>query len=362
MTRLHVLLTVALAFALSPRATFAQVSPPSADPSQYLTADSLWLHIQDLKKAPQSRPASQDEYRAFVTEGMSRISAATNAFLNRYPDDPRKWDARMLQLQAASMLDQVSGHPGFAAQRDGLLTIANAPDAPSSIRAEARFQLFGMSMQDYMRGATTAANIVAQLDQFISDFPTYPQLDVIKFKVAEALDKNDPAAGNRLLAELASSGQGQIADLAKGRLALDEKLKSPLDLRFTAVDGAPVDLSALRGKVVLLDFWATWCGPCRAKLPEVISVYNDLHEKGFEVIGISLDHDKDALLRFTAQNGMPWPQYFDGKGWQNSISSSFAIQSIPTMWLINKKGFVVSTSGQQGLEDQVERLLAADSK
>jgi hypothetical protein len=74
-------------------------------------------------------------------------------------------------------------------------------------------------------------------------------------------------------------------------------------------------------------------------------------------VGISLDQSREALVNFTAANGMTWPQYFDGKGWQNSISSSFAVQAVPTMWLVNKSGYVVSTNGRADLEGQVEKLL-----
>ena len=157
---------------------------------------------------------------------------------------------------------------------------------------------------------------------------------------------------------MAASGEGRVADQARKELATRERLKSPLDLRFTAVDETPVDIASMRGKVVLVDFWATWCGPCRAEVPTVVAAYNKLHDKGFEIVGISLDHDLKSLLNYTAANGMTWPQYFDGKGWNNGISSEFGIQSIPTMWLVNKNGYVVSTDGRNDLEGQVEKLLA----
>jgi thiol-disulfide isomerase/thioredoxin len=361
MTHPTSLILAAFACAFIPVAAFAQSTPaPAASPdlSQYKTADALWLHIQDLKKGPSTPPKTLEEYRAIVTAGMTQITAATAAFLTQYPDDPRKWDDRLLQIEATNKLNEVTGHANPPGEKEAFLLLANDKGTPSSVRAEARFQLFNLSMRDYMSGAMDSATVIAQLNQFIADFPTYPQLDIIKWKVAQALAKNDPADSDKLIKELAASGQGQVADLAKAQLALKEKLKAPLDLHFTAVDGTPVDISKLRGKVVLVDFWATWCGPCRAELPDVLAVYSKLHSKGFEIIGISLDQDKDALVKFTAQNGMTWPQYFDGKGWQNDISSSFGINSIPAMWLINKKGYVATTNGREGLEDQVERLLA----
>jgi thiol-disulfide isomerase/thioredoxin len=109
---------------------------------------------------------------------------------------------------------------------------------------------------------------------------------------------------------------------------------------------------------VLIDFWATWCGPCVAELPNVIKAYKELHPKGFEIVGISLDSDKAELQAFVKDKGMEWPQYFDGKGWQNEISTKYGINSIPAMWLLNKKGMVVSTNARGGLEEQVAKLLA----
>jgi len=133
----------------------------------------------------------------------------------------------------------------------------------------------------------------------------------------------------------------------------------PLDLKFKAVDGTDVDLAKLRGKVVLVDFWATWCGPCRMEVPNVVAAYNELHKAGFEIVGISLDQSKQNLLAYTKQAGMTWPQYFDGNGWANDISSRYGINSIPTAWLVDKKGLVRTTQARGAdLATQVRALLA----
>ena len=138
----------------------------------------------------------------------------------------------------------------------------------------------------------------------------------------------------------------------------DATVGQPLDLKFQTVDGHHVDLAKLKGKVVLVDFWATWCGPCVAEIPNVKATYDKLHAKGFEIVGISLDQDKAKLLSFTKQKGMKWPQYFDGKGWDNAISKKFGIDSIPRMWLVDKKGNLVDKEGRENLEAKVEKLLA----
>ncbi len=129
------------------------------------------------------------------------------------------------------------------------------------------------------------------------------------------------------------------------------------DIKFTAVDGRQVDLAALKGKVVLIDFWATWCGPCVAGLPDLLSTWRKYHDQGFEIIGISLDSDKAALERMTKERGMAWPQYFDGKQWQNDLARRFGIRAVPTLWLVGKDGKIASTNARNGLEAQVAQLL-----
>ena len=133
----------------------------------------------------------------------------------------------------------------------------------------------------------------------------------------------------------------------------------PFELKYTAVDGTPVDLAKWHGKVVLVDFWATWCPPCREEVPNVVAAYQKYHDKGFEVMGVSLDEDKQALLDFTSQNGMAWPQYFDGKGWDNSIASANGVRSIPAMWLFGKDGRLITKNARENLDGQVSQVLAA---
>jgi thiol-disulfide isomerase/thioredoxin len=132
----------------------------------------------------------------------------------------------------------------------------------------------------------------------------------------------------------------------------------PLDIQFTAVDGRSVNLREMKGKVVLIDFWATWCGPCVQEIPHVKAAYDKLHGSGFEIIGLSFDQSKAKLDQFVADKGLPWPQYFDGAGWKNKYGSLFGIHSIPTMWLVDKQGVLRDVNARDGLESKVAALLA----
>lgn len=116
--------------------------------------------------------------------------------------------------------------------------------------------------------------------------------------------------------------------------------------------GQPVSIGNLKGKVVLIDFWATWCGPCRAELPNVQAVYQKYHGRGFEVIGISLDQDRAKLDAFLKAKDMTWPQLFDGLGWGNKLAAKYGIQSIPATYLLDGQGKIIAKDLRGDLLEQ----------
>jgi thiol-disulfide isomerase/thioredoxin len=137
-----------------------------------------------------------------------------------------------------------------------------------------------------------------------------------------------------------------------------EAVGKPVAIQYTALDGRPVDVTNMKGKVVLIDFWATWCGPCVGELPHVKEAYDKNHPNGFEIVGVSLDQEKGTLTEFIAGHKMEWPQYFDGQGWDNKLAGQFGITSIPAMWLIDKKGNLRDLHARSDLSGKVEKLLA----
>ncbi len=189
----------------------------------------------------------------------------------------------------------------------------------------------------------------------LKDDPKNNGANAVLMRMADSVE---PEKGKNFLKRVAKNGPAEMASAAAGKLKKLDALGKPVKMAFKAVDGRQVDLAKLKGKVVLIDFWATWCGPCVAELPNVKKTYSKYHDKGFEIVGISLDQSKDKLTDFVKKNEMPWPQHFDGLGWKNEFAVKYGIQGIPAMWLIDKSGNLVDMSARSDLDSKVEKLIA----
>jgi peroxiredoxin len=159
-----------------------------------------------------------------------------------------------------------------------------------------------------------------------------PQTTVAELEeVVGLLDKS--TKGGKF-GQMAQSRLKQMLGTTVGHEAIDFTQNNP--------DGKPLKLSDFKGKYVLVDFWASWCGPCRAENPNVVAAYNKYKDKGFTVLGVSFDQNKEAWLKAVEKDQLIWDQVSDLKGWGNEVGRMYSITSIPQNLLIDKDGKILA--------------------
>jgi peroxiredoxin len=122
--------------------------------------------------------------------------------------------------------------------------------------------------------------------------------------------------------------------------------------------GRILSLKELQGKVVLIDFWASWCAPCRRNNPKLAKIYSQWHEQGFEILGVSLDEDLNNWKKAILQDKLEWLQVIDIKGWESAVAESYHVDAIPASFLVDKHGTLIKMSPEgRMLESEIRRLL-----
>lgn len=318
-------------------------------------ADSDYAKIQAVKgpafdgaKYEKDKDAYVKEYEAAMRKADTERNKLIIDFYNAHPKDERtpalmvqRWmsiyntnpETKTLVAEIDSVAKKVDSEPMLAAA-DYMRIVVRLPEKEfDSIKALNDYRTNHKSSKYYeqllnrLTFETTGKQRKAVIELFVKDFPEH-----------------------------------RLAGMLKGQLRQMDAIDKPFELAFDdAINGKKVDIKDFAGKVVMIDWWATWCGPCVAELPHVKEVYKKYKDQGFEIIGISLDNPEaqgglKALKDFVAKNDMPWPQYYQGNGWDSTFSSSWGIMSIPNVFLIDKKGILREVE-VQNLEESLKKLL-----
>jgi thiol-disulfide isomerase/thioredoxin len=335
-------------------------------------ADLAW---QDLEKAfqPPSYPAewqlkepTKEEIAQFEKKnGEIAAQAADKAkdFYTRFPKHENAAEARKQEYNLLGVAVQL-GNTNRATQLQALEEARlKDPELAEDDRFELRLQQVQRAVaarkQEGLTAALTELEKGARAVQ--KEFPKRPEVSSLFVSAAEGWLENNQFDKSRALAQEVLKGEVEedVKDAVTGILKRLDLYGKPLNLKFTALDKREVDLQQMKGKVVLLDFWATWCAPCLEELPKVKAAYETLREQGFDIVGISFDEEKAALERLLASEKMPWPQHFDESGgaWKK-FGPEFGITGLPTMWLVDKKGVLRDLNAREDLAGKVQKLLA----
>ncbi len=336
-----------------------------------IVAPIVLLSAKDKAAAPEIATAQvQAEATQPLAVPVSANAATTKVTLpsgssaeDVYTKLTAEIEAQAKQLRTASSPEEQMGIlDAIAAKLDAFRS--GYPGTPEAL--DAAFQLGAMraSTQQFEQAVPYLAEFVGKADSSQREKLAYAHYYLAE--AYKATGKYDAAEGEYKLilrdyADVNPNLTNYVSTNLAG-LAAERKLAiggDPIDFDVKGIKGERLSPSAYRGKVLLIDFWATWCGPCIAEMPNVKSVYDKYHGKGFEIVGISLDQSRDRFDKYIANQGIEWPQYFDGKWWNNDVAVRYGVKSIPATFLVDKKGKIryKSLRGRQ-LEAAVQELLA----
>ncbi|MGO8763664.1 MAG: TlpA family protein disulfide reductase [Limisphaerales bacterium] len=298
---------------------------PTVTPSD---ADIAWKQLQQAAILPgQQQTDGQSAAAAFAT------SEKASAFYTEFPDSSNALAARIMECNMLQTAYNHGDRQVFAKWDSAEATLAPQLSAD---------ELYSIRLP--------------VLRELIKRHPEREKPYELLLSLATMLpdDKARPIANEILTDPVPDS----LKDKAKALLRRFDNVGKPLDMKFTAIDGREVDLSQMKGKVVLIDFWATWCVPCVEKIPLLKGTYEKFHSRGFDVVGVSADTDEKALKKFVQQHELLWPEYFERQGPQNKFEAEFVIDAIPTLWLVDKQGNLREIDASKDLQGKVEKLLA----
>ena len=313
------------------------------------------------KKAP--APGDIARFHRRVAAAAARAATRARQFYTRFPEHAKAFRARVKECELLT----IAVHLGQESLKATLESAQKALWQDPALTEDDRFAVRSAGVQEiayYLQ----FKNYTVNLDDFEKsvrelqrEFPGREEPYELLLTLAKNRFWDDQMDQARAVAGELAANKGAppgIVDGARAMVKHFEMIGRPVRFRFSGLDKREIDLEKLAGKVVLLDFWATWCVPCVSEVPHLKAVYQRLHSRGFEIVGINSDDDRQELEKFLNERKLSWPQYFDGKGQLNRFALEFDITGVPTMWLLDKQGKLRDLNARNNLDSKIEKLLA----
>ncbi len=273
------------------------------------------VNTDSLDKTVVTGSATNDDFMAFKA-ALAPIEQRSQELNQRYQVAMATGDTaavRQIQLDAESLQpDQTAAITAFISDKNASFL------TPYIIRNYLVWEL----------GATQLDSMLSKMDTSVYSAPDYKYL-AERVVVMKKVDIGQPA----------------------------------VDFALNDSTGNPIAISTFKGKYLLIDFWASWCGPCRRENPNVVKLYNDFKDKGFEIIGVSFDDNRDKWLNAIADDKLTWPHVSDLQGWGCAAGKLYAVNSIPATVLLNRDGVIVAKNLRgDALRKKLEELLLAEGE
>ena len=320
-------------------------------------ADTSWQSITELDGGPKTKARTQTEARQIAVSHMAAQERALRTFLSEHGADPRSFEARLrlsrlLQIRA----DFEKSDKLRAEAKQWLDAAEKSANAEQRVEADFARVTFMMRAQRAV-GAINSEQLVAAARRFQSAHPDDRRLAALLVEVATLLD-SQPRTKRTLLSDARALTNDEEL---KARISDDLKrldlLGGNLSLSFTSAQGDPVDIARLRGKAVVIVFFAEWSPPSTAAMERVKQAVSKYSPEQISVLGISLDKAPEAALQVLREQGVNWPTSCDGKGWLSPTVREFGVNALPTVWLVDQQGRLRSLNAVHTLTSQLRQVV-----
>jgi thiol-disulfide isomerase/thioredoxin len=332
------------------------------------SADEIQAFMHKLAQA-KAEGETEQEQTAYAKKVLHTMVTASDRLMKAKPSKAQLREAYEFKIMALQVLAQVEGP---AAQKLLTKTIETA-------RNDARPEVAAVGWQTYLQLETgkwdslddAAKNkIRSAVVAYVKEHDSPLSVSIVR-TLASALDRVDDQYVASVLKDtlpVFEKSKNEKVTVALDKYSLQGMLRrltllgNPMEISGTTLDGKKVDWKSYRGKIVLVDFWASWCGPCRAEVPNVLQLYKEYHDKGFDVLGVSLDDSAEKAEQAIAEMELPWPSIFPkqekDRGWNHPLANYYGITGIPTAILVGKDGKVVHMEARGDvLREQLKELL-----
>lgn len=289
-----------------------------------LYANKAFLVMEPVVKDTSKARKQQDYQQFYLEKGSYKVTGTDNIAHADITGTPSQTEFREFNAQFDSLLVRWRKISADA------MVVYKAKDTV----ALQQIQAIAKPLHDRME---------AVMDSFIFSRPdSYVSLDLVNENKTSVIDPVtfDPyysALSERVLKS--NTGQRLTAKYDKARAI---SIGQNFDFSQPDSSGAVFTLSSLKGKYVLVDFWASWCVPCRAENPNVLKAYNHYKDKNFEIVGVSVDDSKASWLKAVQKDGLPWVQVSDLKGWKNEVALKYGISAVPQNILVDPNGVIIA--------------------